>query len=263
MKSSLMWSPFITLFNREIRRFAKVVVQTIVTPLINSSLYLLIFGVSLGKNIDMEGDITYLAFLIPGLVMMGCLNNAFQNASSSIVSAKFHGDLEDYRVVPLSNQQIIWAMGFGGLVRGVIVGFITFMVGQAFYWFLNGQSLGVVHPWYLLFFIVVGGLSFAQLGMSVAFLAKTLDQVTAVGSFVLLPLLYLGGVFFSLENLHPFWRSLSQFNPLLYMINGVRFGILGVSDVSVGVAASVSLASLLVFHLIALRSLRRGSFVRW
>ncbi|MCB0384537.1 MAG: ABC transporter permease, partial [Bdellovibrionales bacterium] len=109
LRQELRWTPFFILFYREIRRYLKVLIQTIVAPLINSSLYLLIFGVSLGASISVPGGVSYLAFLIPGLVMMSCLNNCFQNSSSSIVSAKFGGDLEDFRVSPLSDQQIIWA----------------------------------------------------------------------------------------------------------------------------------------------------------
>lgn len=262
-QESLRWIPFVTLLEREIARFMKVLAQTIVTPMINSTLYLLIFGVSLGGSIQLASGVSYLAFLIPGIVMMGCLNNAFQNSSSSIVSAKFGGDLEDLRVSTLSNFQIIWALGFGGLIRGAIVAIVTLIVGQLFFYFSKGELLGVAHPLYLLFFLIIGGLSFAQLGISVAFWAKTFDQLSAVSAFILLPLLYLGGVFFSIDGLHPFWKTLAQFNPLLYLINGVRFGLLGVSDVSVGVSALVAVVSLCVFHMVALRSLKQGSFVRW
>ena len=262
MDRDLKWTPFFVLLQREVRRFMKVLAQTILTPMINSSLYLLIFGVSLGKSIDM-GDISYLAFLIPGLVMMSCLNNSFQNSSSSIVSSKFNGELEDYRVSPLSPQQIIWAFALGGLTRGLIVGFITFTVGQVFYFVTQGEVLGLANPAHLLFFLVVGGLSFATLGISVAFWAKTFDQMSAVGAFILLPLLYLGGVFFSIESLHPFWKGLAQLNPLLYMINGVRYGVLGVTDVSMMKAAGVSCLSFLVFYTVALKTLGRGSFQRW
>lgn len=261
--SQLMWVPFYTLLKREIARFLKVVAQTIITPMINSLLYLLIFGVSLGGSIQLGNGLNYLAFLIPGLVMMGCLNNAFQNSSSSIVSAKFGGDLEDLRVAPLSNQQIIWAMSFGGLIRGLVVAVVTLFIGEIFYYFSQGEWLGVSHPFALLFFLTVGGLTFAQLGISVAFWAKTFDQLSAVGAFILLPLLYLGGVFFSIEGLHPFWKGLAQINPLLYMVNGVRYGLVGVSDVNLLRATGVSLVSLVVFHFIALRSLKTGSFVRW
>lgn len=231
--------------------------------MINSSLYLLIFGVSLGAHIPVPGGVSYLAFLIPGLIMMSCLNNAYQNSSSSIVSAKFGGELEDYRVSPLSDQQIIWALSIGGLTRGLTVGIITFCVGQVFYHVTLGEFLMVEHPLWLLYFLIIGGLAFAKLGMSVAFWAKTVDQLSAVSSFVLLPLLYLGGVFFSIENLHPFWKSLSQANPLLYLINGVRYGILGVSDVPITTSAPVALVALLCFHGIVALSLRKGSFSRW
>lgn len=262
-KLELHWTPFLVLLIREIRRFLKVLVQTVISPMINSSLYLLIFGVSLGAKISVAGGVSYLAFLIPGLVMMSCLNNSFQNTSSSVVSAKFAGELEDFRVSPLSNQQIIWALGLGGLVRGLLVGSITYFVGQVFFWLTQGDWLPMAHPWWLIYFLAVGGLVFSHLGISVAFWARTFDQMSAVGGFILTPLLYLGGVFFSIENLAPFWRGLSRVNPLLYLINGVRHGILGVSDVPVETAAVVALAFLLLTYLVALGSLKRGSFMRW
>lgn len=257
------FAPFLTLYEREMKRFMKVIFQTVVSPLITATLYLLIFGVSLGGAIQLPGGISYMAFLIPGLVMMSVLNNAFQNSSSSIVSGKFSGDLEDLRVVPLGNHQILWALSAGGLTRGAIVGLITLAVGQVFYAVTHGSMLQVAHPFWLLFFLVVGGLSFAKLGVPVAFWARSFDQVSAVGSFILLPLIYLGGVFFSLENLHPFWTALSKFNPVLYFINGVRYGILGTSDVDIVTCALVSLGALLLFHLLALRSLVTGNYQRW
>jgi ABC-2 type transport system permease protein len=257
------FSPFWTLYVREMKRFMKVMFQTVVTPLVTATLYLLIFGVSLGGSIDLPGGLPYMAFLIPGLIMMSVLNNAFQNSSSSIVSGKFSGDLEDLRVVPLGTHQILWAMSIGGLTRGVIVGVVTFIVGEVFYYVVEGSILPVAHPAWLIFFLIVGGLSFAKLGVPVAFWARSFDQVSAVGSFVLLPLIYLGGVFFSLENLHPFWKLLSSFNPVLYFINGVRYGLLGTSDVNVYSAAAVSLSAMVLFHLVALRSLKTGNYQRW
>ncbi|MCM2282028.1 MAG: ABC transporter permease [Bdellovibrionaceae bacterium] len=245
------------------KRFMKVIFQTIVSPLITATLYLLIFGVSLGGTIRLPSGDSYLAFLIPGLVMMSVLNNAFQNSSSSIVSGKFSGDLEDLRVVPLGKHQILWAMSIGGLTRGLIVGLITYVVGQIFYFALEGAVLPIAHPLWLGFFLVVGGLSFSKLGVPIAFWSRSFDQVSAVGAFILLPLIYLGGVFFSLENLHPFWKAISQFNPVLYFINGVRYGVLGTSDVDIGLSAGVSLAALILFHLVALRSLVTGNYQRW
>ncbi len=263
MKVDLVWDPFLTVLEREIRRFLKVIVQTILTPLVNAVLYLLIFGLSLGGSIKMEGGFSYLAFLIPGLVMMGCLNNAFQNSSSSVITAKFGGDLEDFRVSILSHPQIVWAMSVGGLIRGFFVGLITFITGAIFFRVTEGTWLIPAHPWILLGFIVLGGLSFAKLGICVAFWAKSFDQMSAVSGFILLPLIYLGGVFFSIAGLHPFWQGIARWNPLLYLINGVRYGFLGVSDVPLGTAAVVAVITLVVFHIFALKSLSGGSFLRW
>ena len=260
---NLSFNPFWSLYIREMKRFLKVIFQTVFTPLINATLYLLIFGLSLGKNIHLEGGLSYLAFLIPGLVMMSVLNNAFQNSSSSIVAGKFAGDLEDLKVVPLSSNQIIWALSIAGVCRGFVVGLITFLVGEVFYFLIENSFLGIANPFILLFFLIAGGLVFAQLGITIAFWAKTFDQVSAVGSFVLVPLIYLGGVFFSLSGLHPFWQNLSKFNPVLYLINGVRYGLLGHSDVDIRVATLVCLGTLGLFYYLSFRSLKFGNFTRW
>lgn len=257
------WDSFLTLYQREMARFIKVIFQTVFTPMINSVLYLLIFGVSLGKSITLDRPVSYLAFLIPGLIMMGVLNNAFQNSSSSIVSGKFSGDLEDLKVVPLTPQMIIWAMSIGGLTRGAMVGLITFGVGEVFSAVVDHAWIGVAHPFWLLFFLVVGGLTFAKLGITVAFYARTFDQLSAVTSFILTPLIYLGGVFFSIQGLHPFWQALSRFNPVLYLINGVRYGVLGISDVDISSAAVISLIFLVIFHLLGFQSLKNGDYQRW
>lgn len=255
--------PFYALLKREVSRFLKVAIQTILTPFVTAVLYLLIFGLSLGSSIQLESGVSYLAFLIPGLVMMSVLNNSFQNSSSSIVSGKFSGDLEDWKTVPLSPWQILWAVSLAGLLRGLSVGLVTFLVGQGFMYFNTGAVLTVSNWGALMVFLIIGGVCFAQLGLAVAFWAKTFDQMAAVGAFVLTPLIYLGGVFFSIEGLSSFWQTLSLFNPLLYFINGVRFGILGISDVPVGHALIVSLVSLGVFQAIAIYSLKRGEYSRW
>ncbi len=260
---NLHWLPFITLLRREIARFMKVIAQTVVTPIVNSSLYLMIFGVSLGPQIKLEGGTTYLSFLIPGLVMMACLNNAFQNSSSSIIAAKFSGDLEDLKASPLSMMQIIWALNIAALIRGLLVGVITFLVGQAAHLFTFGEWLAVSHPFSLLLFLVLGALTFANIGICVAFWAKSFDQMSAVGGFVLLPLIYLGGVFFSVDHLPPFWKTVSMYNPLLYMINGVRYGILGVSDVAIHLSLPISFLAFGVTFALAIKVIGRGHFQRW
>lgn len=254
---------FWTLFKRELSRFSKVLIQTIVTPFVSSFLYLLVFGVSLGTQISVNGDVPYLVFLIPGLMMMGLMNNAFQNSSSSIVSSKFSGDLEDLRVVPISNQQIVWALSLGGLVRGALVAVITYFVGTFFYYYQTGTWVGLAYPGVALFFIAVSGLMFSQIGIAVAFWARTFDQLSAFSAFVLLPLTYLGGVFLSIQQLHPFWQQVSKINPLLYLINGLRYGVVGVSDVDVVWSGIVALAGLAFFYTIAFWSVKKGSFQRW
>lgn len=263
IKKDLTWLPFTSLLEREIKRFLKVIVQTLVSPIVSSFLYLLVFGVSLGGKIELSSKIPYLAFLIPGLMMMGLINNAFQNSSSSVVTSKFSGDLEDLRVSPITNNQILWAMSLGSVIRGSLVAFVTYVVGALFYYFREGQILTIVHPFVALFFLLLGGLIFGLIGIAIAFWAKTFDQLSAFSAFILLPLTYLGGVFVSIHDLHPFWQRVSEFNPLLYLINGLRYGVLGVSDVGLGVSMTVSVIGLVVFYWAAHVALRKGSFQRW
>lgn len=254
---------FLTIFQREISRFLKVLVQTVITPFVSSFLYLLIFGVSLGSQMGPHQGVSYLSFLIPGLMMMSLINNAFQNSSSSIVSSKFSGDLEDLRVAPVTDREIIWAMSLGSVVRGSIVAVITYIVGSLFMWYQDGHFLVITHPVVTIFFLLIAGLIFGMIGISVAFWATTFDQLSAFSAFILLPLTYLGGVFLSIEHLHPFWQTVSKANPLLYLINGLRYGILGVSDVNVWTAAVISLIGFMFFYLVAHISLKKGSFQRW
>lgn len=260
---SLAMIQFWTLYVREVRRFWRVIGQTVATPIVNSTLYLLIFGVSLGKSIQLNNNLSYLAFLIPGLVMMAALNNAFQNSSSSVFNSKFNGDLQDLRVIPLSSKQIVWAYAFGGMTRGFLVGLVTFIVGEIFHYMTLGTLLSIHNFGFLLLFLMIGSLAFAMLGVSISFWAKSFDQLSAIGSFVLLPLMYLGGVFFSLKNLHPYWQTLSQANPLLYFINGVRYGLVGFSDVDVMTSLYVSILSLCVLYFLAMRSVKHGSYAKW
>lgn len=254
---------FLTLVKKEIKRFLKVVIQTVVSPIVSSFLYLLVFGVSLGASVQLKSGVQYLAFLIPGLMVMGLINNAFQNSSSSIVTSKFSGDLEDLRVAPIPNSYIIWAMGCGGVFRGSVVALITGIVGSLFYYIQQHEVLPVVHPLWMIYFFISGGFIFAFLGIFVAFIAKTFDQLSAFSTFVLLPLTYLGGVFISIQSLPEFWKTLSQFNPLFYLINGFRYSILGQSDVELNVSVVISLVGLIITFLLAQFALKKGSFSRW
>lgn len=261
--NNINMTPFLTLFRREISRFLKVMVQTILTPFISSFLYLLVFGVTLGQHVQFKENISYLSYLIPGLMMMGLINNSYQNSSSSIVTMKFTGDLEDLRIVPLSNQTIVWAMALASWVRGMIVALVTWLVGNIFMYWQQDQWLSISHPWAFIFFSLMAGLSFGHIGIAMAFWAKTMDQLSAFSSFILLPLIYLGGVFISLDRLSPFWRAIAQWNPLLYFIEGFRYSFFGTSEISMERAVAVSMIGLFVFYWRALKSLKPGCFSRW
>lgn len=254
---------FLTLVRREIKRFLKVVIQTVVSPVISSFLYLLVFGVSLGGSVQLKSGIAYISFLIPGLMVMGLINNAFQNSSSSVVTSKFSGDLEDVRVAPIPHSYIIWAMGLGGIIRGSLVALVTGLVGSIFHYTQQGEVMWVQHPILLFYFFIAGGLIFAFLGIFVAVFATTFDQLSAFSSFILLPLTYLGGVFISIENLHPAWQFISKLNPLFYLINGFRYSMLGQSDVAIGSSLLVTLVGVAVTFAMASFSFKRGSFARW
>ncbi len=255
--------PFLTLLSREVRRFFKVILQTVATPLISTTLYLLIFGISIGSEISVTHNYSYLTFLIPGLVVMAALRNAYENTSSSIVISKFGGELEDLRIVPLSTLQINWAHGLAACARAFIIGILTYVIGAVFYYFENHSLLTIEHPLLALFLLFIGSLTFSNLGLSVSMHSNSFEQTNAINTFLLTPLIYLGGVFFSLQQLHPIWQTLSQYNPLLYIVNGFRYAMLGSSDIPIQSALIVTISSFLILHLISLYSLKKGSFRRW
>lgn len=255
--------PFYSILSKEVKRFFRVLGQTLLVPMTNTLLYLMIFGVSLGKSISIHSEVNYLAFLIPGLLMMGVLNGAFQNTTGSIITSKFHGDLEDLKRLPLRDSQILWGMALGGWVRGLFVGFITLFSGEVFYLFYHHCFLEIKQVGLLVLFVSIGGLSFSLLGVFIGFWAKSIDQLSSISGFILTPLMYLGGVFFSLEHLHPFWQALSKLNPLLYFINGVRFSLLGISDISLKTSLGVSIIGLSICYLLARYAIRNGSYQKF
>ncbi|ADU65744.1 ABC transporter permease [Desulfurispirillum indicum] len=254
---------FRTLLSKEIERFFRVAGQTILSPLISSSLYLLIFGVNLAKRIDIAPGVSYLQFIIPGLVAMGLLNNAFQNAASSIITSKFHGDFQDLRVVPLTPLQIVWAYACAATLRGVVIGLGVAMVGQIFHYTQYGSLLAIHSPLWLLFFAACSGVTFGCLGLCVAIYSRSFDQVSAVSTFVLLPLIYLGGVFFPLSIMPAFWQVVSLFNPLLYLINGIRYAFLGMSDISILPVALLASGFVLLAYTLALLAVKKGNYGRF
>ena len=260
---NLLYKPFVTFLYKEIKRFWRVKGQTVINPLVQSSLYLLIFGVSLGKSITLQNGLSYMEFLIPGLVMMAALNNAFLNCSGSIVTSKFHGDIQDLKIIPLSDYFILLAFALGGLIRGMVVGLFTLLACQICFFFINGHLLSIAYPFLFFAFLCIGGLSFGFLGAFTAFWAKTFDHVNAISGFVVLPLLYLGGVFYSIETLPETLQIISKMNPMLYFISGVRYGFSQQSDIEWIYCLGVAVVSMFVCMYLSVNRFRSSTFHRW
>ena len=253
------WIQFLGLFQREIARFFKVPLQTIGAPIVNAFLYLLIFGVNLGRAIQPNAPFSYLTFLTSGLIAMSMIRNTFDNATSSIMGQKYVNELQEHRTAPLSLQQLCIARGAACLVRGGLVAGMTYLVGQLFSYVFEKKFFAIQEPFLFLYFSILGGLTFAYLGIAIGMWSKTFEHVGAISMLLLLPLIYLGGVFFSLKGIHPLWEILSYLNPLYYIIDGIRFGILGFSDISLKLASWVTLSFAIFSYCIALFSLRKGT----
>ncbi len=224
--------PFRTLVRREVERFLSVVTQTVLAPLISSALYMIIFGLSLGNRLAFH-DVPYKAFLVPGLIMMGILNNSFQNTASSIMISKFEGNIVELLIAPISYLELTLGWMLGGVLRGLLVGACIWAAT------LIMSPRLPIHPVFALVMCALASSSFALLGMVAAVWAKRFDGISAVSTFVILPLTYLGGVFYSLDVLPPPWGTIAHANPLLYMVDGLRYGFIGVSDVSPAVSLAV------------------------
>jgi ABC-2 type transport system permease protein len=247
-----MW----TLFVREIRRFWQVAGQTIVSPVITTMLYFLVFGYSLGDRLKEVQGIPYVDFLVPGLVMLAVINNAYINAAFSLFIGKIHGSLQDVLVSPLTYRQFLGAYVAAAMVRAMLVGTIIWVVA-----ILMGASLPYSVPLTVIFMLLTA-LTFSLVGLCVAIVADEFDQVNLLPSFLITPLTFLGGVFYSVEMLPAPWQSVSYFNPILYMVNGLRYGMTGISDVpwQAGLAMLLSLSA--IFGYTAQQLLKSGYKLR-
>lgn len=252
---------FLALFYKECRRFFRVIGQSVFTPVMNSSLYLLIFGVSLAKNLHLFA-VPYLEFLIPGLMMMGAINNGYMNSCSSLIIAKYYGDIEDLKISPLSATTIISAMSLASMVRAVIVASVIFLTGQIFVKIELGSFFIPCYPLYMLYFIAISGFSFGLLGLIVGLYARSFEMLNGTTQFILLPLIYLGGVFYPVNFLPPLWQKLAHLNPMLYYISGMRYACFGVSDVSFLSSLVVTIAFLSLLFIVAHKVVKVASFRR-
>ena len=218
---------FLTLAGRESRRVIRIWKQTLVPPIITTTLYFLIFGKLIGGRIGEMNGVSYMQFIAPGLVMMTAITASYVNTASSFFLSKFTRTYEELLVSPLSSHDIIWGYIIGSMMRGGLAGILVMLVSLCFVSF-------DIHSWaMILLTLMMTTIAFALGGFINAIYAKTFDDVGIIPTFVLTPLTYLGGVFYSISLLPEFWQTVSKFNPIVYMVNGFRYGFLGVSDVPV------------------------------
>ncbi|NDP43152.1 MAG: ABC transporter permease [Aromatoleum sp.] len=244
-----------TLLYKELLRFWKVAFQTILAPVLTSLLYLLIFSHVLENNVSVfDGKVRYTAFLVPGLVMMSVLQNAFANSSSSLIQSKITGNLIFVLLPPLSPANLFAAYVVGAMVRGLVVGLGVFIVTL----FFVPSLLSMPHPFWALAFALLGSAILATLGLIAGIWAEKFDQLSAFQNFIIMPFTFLSGVFYSIHTLPPFWQQLSRFNPFFYMIDGFRYGFFGLSDVPPFTSLVIVAACCLLLSLLTLSLLRRG-----
>jgi ABC-2 type transport system permease protein len=247
------WS---VLFYKEILRFWKVSFQTVAAPILTAVLYMLIFGHVLENQVKVYGTVSYTAFLVPGLVMMSVLQNAFANSSSSLIQSKIMGNLVFVLLTPLSHWSWFFAYVGSSVVRGLAVGLGVFIVTV---WF--GQP-SIVAPLWIIVFGFLGASLLGALGLIAGLWAEKFDQMAAFQNFVIMPMTFLSGVFYSIHSLPEFWQTVSHLNPFFYMIDGFRFGFFGVSDVSPWVSLGVVGTAFVVVSAIAVHLLRIGYKIR-
>ncbi|MGH8863768.1 MAG: ABC transporter permease [Burkholderiales bacterium] len=249
-------SGFSTLFYKEILRFWKVGFQTILAPVLSALLYLLIFSHVLEEHVQVYPGVRYTSFLIPGLAMMSLLQNAFANSSSSLIQSKITGNIVFILLPPLSHLEFFGAYVLASAVRGVVVGLGVFVITAMF------VPVPVQNPLWVVAFALLGSAILGTLGIIAGIWADKFDQLAAFQNFVIIPLTFLSGVFYSMHSLPPFWQQVSHFNPFFYMIDGFRYGFFGVSDVSPYLSLAIVGGSLLALSFATLSLLKRGYKLR-
>ena len=244
------------LFYKEILRFWKVGFQTVAAPVMTAMLYLLIFGHVLEDRVKVYDQITYTAFLLPGLVMMSVLQNAFANSSSSLIQSKMMGNLVFLLLTPLNHWSWFLAYVGSSVVRGLAVGLGVFVVTG---WF---TPLSFVAPQWIVLFAIMGATMLGSMGVIAGLWAEKFDQMAAFQNFIIMPMTFLSGVFYSIHSLPPFWQTLSHLNPFFYMIDGFRYGFFGASDVSPWLSLAVVGSCTVLISATALHLLRIGFKIR-
>ncbi|EMQ4856634.1 ABC transporter permease [Morganella morganii] len=253
---SLYWVALKTIWRKEITRFMRIWVQTLIPPVITMSLYFIIFGNLIGNRIGEMGGVGYMQFIVPGLIMMSVITNSYANVSSSFFGAKFQKSIEELLVAPVPTHVIIAGFVGGGVARGVLVGILVTLVSL---FFVPLQ----IHSWFMIITtLLMTSVLFSLAGLLNALFAKSFDDISIIPTFVLTPLTYLGGVFYSLTLLPAFWQGVSKLNPIVYMISGFRYGFLGISDVSLTTTLGVLSLFIAVFYLLTWRLIEKGRGLR-
>jgi len=245
-----------TIVHREIRRFLRIWPQTLLPPAITMVLYFVIFGRLIGKQIGEMGGFSYMQYIAPGLIMMSVITNSYGNVVSSFFGSKFQRNIEELLVSPVSPHIILIGFALGGILRGLLVGLIVTLLSLFF------TQLQVHHLGITILVVLLTAAIFSLGGFINAVFARNFDDITIIPAFVLTPLTYLGGIFYSISLLPPFWQAVSLANPILHMVNAFRYGILGVSDISIGVAIGFMLIAALLLYSICIHLLISGRGMR-
>lgn len=250
------WVSYKTIAKKEIKRFFRIWPQTLFPPVITVSLYFLIFGNLIGPRIGLMGGVNYMEFIVPGLAMLTVITTAYNNVVSSFYSSKFQSSIEELLISPTPNYIIILGYVTGGVVRGLLVGVVVIAVSHLF------QPIHIWHPLLLFLVAFLSALLFALAGFLNAIYAKKFDDITVIPTFILTPLTYLGGIFYSISIIPDVWQMVSRANPILYIIQVFRYAMLGFSEVSVMVSMSTIILFNMVLFLINLRCVQRGVGLR-
>ncbi len=245
-----------TIVRKEMNRIFRIWVQTLVPPVITISLYFIIFGSFIGSKVGAVGNHSYMAFIAPGLIMMSIITNSYSNTVSSFFSAKFQKNVEELLVSPTPEWVIILGYVFGGMSRGISVGLLVSAV-SLFFVQLPMHNVGIT-----IIFALLTSFLFSLAGMINGIFAKTFDDVSIIPTFVITPLTYLGGVFYSISLLPDFWQDVSKLNPIVYMVNGFRYGFIGVSDFSLWFGFGILILFGTVLFLLNLHLLKKGTGIR-
>lgn len=246
-----------TLTVKEVRRFLRIWVQTLVPPAVTMSLYFVIFGSLIGPRIGSMDGFDYIQFMIPGLIMMSVITNSYNNVVSSFYSVKFQKSIEELLISPMPNWTILLGFVLGGVCRGVLIGFIVFGVSLLFY-----PEFTVANPLLTITVLLLTAILFSLMGFINAVFADSFDDISIIPTFILTPLIYLGGVFYSINILPDIWRSISMANPMLYVVNTFREGMLGVSDVSITFSLSMIVGFILLLSVSCMYLLNKGIGIR-